>query len=118
MLNQYTAKENNLLRVSGTAAQDAKVAVGGTSALAAKVERAWATDLLPNNATHAVKGSATIYAGIAGQGGALDIIRKETKPFFLPKALQSFTYDADGRHDRFRGRTAHAVSLRLPGSAY
>ncbi len=95
-LNQYTAKENNAVRFLGTAATDANVALAGISSTAKK-DRAWGSDLVVANTNAAVAGNATIYAAKpGGGGGGADLVRTETKSFFIPKGLQTFTYDDDG----------------------
>ncbi len=54
-------------------------------------------DLLPANGSAAAGGTATAYAAIVGGGsGGADLIKSLSKPFFIPKALQAFTYDDDG----------------------
>ncbi len=103
-LNQYDWKENNLVRVTGSVAASASgVLVKGTGAGAtARKDRAWTAELLPANENQAVLGSATIYAALAGGGaGGLDLLRTETKSYFVPKSVQAFEYDADGNltHD-------------------
>jgi len=103
-LNQYDWKENNLVRVTGSVAASASgVLVKGTGAgVTARKDRAWTAELLPANENQAVLGSATIYAALAGGGaGGLDLLRTETKSYFVPKSVQAFEYDADGNltHD-------------------
>lgn len=90
-LNQYTAKENNTVRVAGTAVAGANVAV--KDAVANKKDRAWGADLVPANTGGAVKGTATAYAATLGSP---NLLRSESKDYFIPQAAQSFTYDADG----------------------
>ncbi|MEJ1974200.1 MAG: RHS repeat-associated core domain-containing protein [Lacunisphaera sp.] len=95
-LNQYTSKENNTVRVLGTAASSAHVAVLGAAATG-KLDRAWGADLVPANGSAAAGGTATAYAAIVGGGsGGADLIKSLSQPFFIPKALQAFTYDDDG----------------------
>ncbi|MEJ1974198.1 MAG: RHS repeat-associated core domain-containing protein [Lacunisphaera sp.] len=95
-LNQYTQKENNTVRVLGTAASSAHVAVLGAAATG-KLDRAWGADLVPANGSAAAGGTATAYAAIIGGGsGGADLIKSLSQPFFIPKALQAFTYDDDG----------------------
>jgi len=94
-LNQYTAKENNTVRVTGTAASASSVAVAG--ATTGKRDRAWAADFAPANSTTAATGTAAIYAATPGGGtGGSDLIKIENRVYFVPKGLQTLTYDDDG----------------------
>ncbi len=95
-LNQYFLKENNTLKVLGTAALSAKVAVGGAAATGKK-DRAWGTDLVPPNTSAPVAGTVKAYAALPGAGtGGADIIRTDTRPYTVPAAVQAFSYDEDG----------------------
>jgi len=95
-LNQYSTKTNNTVRVVGTEAANAKIAVGGAPS-AGKTDRAWGADIVPANLTSAVQGNAKIYAAIVGGGtGGKDLARIDTKPYFIPSQAQNFTYDLDG----------------------
>lgn len=97
-LNQYLTRENNTVRVVGTAASAARVAVGGAPSTG-KLDRAWGADILPANSApnSPVQGTATVYAGLIGAGsGGADLVKTETKPYFVPPATQTFKYDADG----------------------
>ncbi len=95
-LNQYTGKENNTVRVIGTAASAAHVAVLGAAATG-KTDRAWGADLVPANTSSAVQANATTYAALLGAGtGGADLILTNTKPYFVPPAVQTLSYDADG----------------------
>lgn len=96
-LNQYTAKENNTVRLLGTAATTANVAVAGSTATSKK-DHAWGSDLVPANTGGPIKGTATVYAAIPGGGsGGADLVRTDSsKSYFVPKASQVFTYDDDG----------------------
>ncbi|MEJ1974189.1 MAG: hypothetical protein WDM96_17550 [Lacunisphaera sp.] len=52
---------------------------------------------MPANGSAAAGGTATAYAAIIGGGsGGADLIKSLSQPFFIPKALQAFTYDDDG----------------------
>lgn len=94
-LNQYTAKENNTVRVLGTAAPSASVAADG--AAVTKKDRSFAADLLPANGSGPVHGSLTLYAALVGAGpGGKDLVRSQTRTWAIAQALQSFTYDEDG----------------------
>jgi len=95
-LNQYTTKENNTVRVLGTAAATATVGVTGAPSTGKK-DRAWGADFVPTNASTAVAGTANIFAAVVGGGsGGGDLVKSENKAFFIPKGLQTFTYDDDG----------------------
>ncbi len=95
-LNQYVRKENNTVRVLGTAATAATgVLVRG--ATTGRKDRAWAADLVPPNETTAFKGTATVIA--ADPGGGIpsgDLVRLGTATYFVPKWDQAFEYDVDG----------------------
>ncbi len=95
-LNQYESRENHSVRVTGTAAPGAIVAVQ-SAASTNKLDRAWAADILPANGDNAVKGTAKVFAVVGGT----NLIRTHSAPFFIPKATQTFGYDADGNmtHD-------------------
>lgn len=101
-LNQYTGKENNSVRVTGTAAINANVAVDGATSTAKK-DRAWSTEFMPGNISTAAGGALTTYAALPGAGpGGIDLIGIDTtKKYFIAKAAQTFAYDDDGNmtHD-------------------
>ena len=98
-LNQYATKENNTVRVTGTAAPAATVAVaGGVSPVTTgRKDRVWVADVMPNNSNSAATGTVTAYSALAGMGsGGTDLVNFYARNFTVPKALQSFVYDADG----------------------
>lgn len=101
-LNQYTAKENNSVRVTGTVATGANVVVAGATS-ASKKDRAWSAEFMPANISAAAAGALTTYAALPGGGaGGADLIRTDTtKSYFIAKAAQTFAYDEDGNltHD-------------------
>ncbi len=94
-LNQYNGRENNTVRVNGTAAANATVNVAGAPSTA-KNGRAWGTEIVPANSTGPVQGTANIYGVVAGASGGLDQIKIDSKTYFVPRSWQTFTYDADG----------------------
>ena len=94
-LNQYASKENNLVRLAGTAATGANVAVVGTRT-AVKRDHAWGADLVPSNSTAPVTGTAQVYAAIPGTP---DVVGSGSKPYFVPPVTQNLHYDADGNLD-------------------
>lgn len=95
-LNQYINKENNTVRFLGTIAANANLVVAD-SIYTNKKDRAWGSYIVPANSTTATSDSGTVYAAIPGGGpGGTDLIRSDTKAFFIPKSLQSFSYDDDG----------------------
>ncbi len=84
------------MRVLGTADAAATVSVA-TAPSTGKTDRAWGADFVPANSSTAVKGPATVYSASPGAGaGGGDLVRTDTKTYFIPKALQTFTYDDDG----------------------
>lgn len=99
-LNQYNQKENNSVRVTGTAVPTSQVAVTGGGAglpVTARKDRAWVADIIPENTGGLVTGSATVYSALLGGGsGGLDLIQSDAKSFMAPKAVQIFGYDLDG----------------------
>ncbi|MBP6865167.1 MAG: RHS repeat-associated core domain-containing protein [Candidatus Didemnitutus sp.] len=100
-LNQYTQKENKTVRVTGTAATSASVVVQG-AATTRKLERVWAADLAPANASSAAKGTVSVYSALRGAWtGTVDTYRHSSVDFFIPAAEQAFEYDEDGNleHD-------------------
>ncbi len=95
-LNQYTGKDNHTVRVLGTAAPAATVAVASAPSTG-KLDNAWGADLLPANTAGPVQDTAKVYAAFPGKGsGGLDLIRSDSKGYCIAAAAQSFTYDLDG----------------------
>ncbi|HVU17217.1 MAG TPA: RHS repeat-associated core domain-containing protein [Candidatus Didemnitutus sp.] len=90
--NGYDHKENNVVRVLGTAAPSAHLAVSQSPGVT-QVDQAWAADLEPANEGSPVAGTATIYGAIPG---ATDYVASTTKVYLVPKAWEQFTYDEDG----------------------
>ncbi|MFM8618031.1 MAG: RHS repeat-associated core domain-containing protein, partial [Opitutaceae bacterium] len=104
-LNRFRQRENNALFVSGTvsAAPGVRVAVSGPATVAGgqleagKAGGHWGTGLVVNNLTSPFAGSVTAFAVLPGGGaGGTDLVRRESREFFLPPIVQSFTYDEDG----------------------
>ena len=94
-LNQYyPTKENNRVRVLGTVSASANVTVNGASPTR-KLDRVWGASLPPGN-NQPVLGSAKVSAVAPPVAGSPDLVRTDSKPFFIPAATQSLTYDADG----------------------
>jgi hypothetical protein len=96
-LNQYKTKENNTVRVTGTADVAAHVAVsGGTGPVAAgRKDRVWVADLLPTNSGGLSKGQVTVYSALIRPGDT-DLIKTDLRDYIAPKVEQAFVYDSDG----------------------
>ncbi len=104
-LNQYTAKDNKTVKVLGTAAVSANVAVTDAPSTG-KVDHAWGANLVPGsslgpvpaNSTGPVMAAATVNAAVPGGGtGGQDLLRADTsRTYFVPKLSQTLGYDADG----------------------
>lgn len=95
-LNQYATKENNTVKVLGTAAASARVAVAAAPSTG-KTDRAWGAEFVPANTGGSVQGTATVHAALPGAGpGGADLVRTDGRSYFAPPDLQSFAYDADG----------------------
>lgn len=91
-LNQYTQRENNLVPFRGTTpSTGTTVSIPGVTVN--QLDRVWAGDLVPANATQAVKGSVTI--------NTTSPTSSENRGYFVPKFAQTFGYDDDGNltHD-------------------
>jgi RHS repeat-associated protein len=95
-LNQYTAKENNTVRILGTASTQANLAVAGVAAVARR-DRAYAADFVPDNSSGPAQGSLGIRAAVPGAGtGGADAVKTETRAWSVAAGLQALSYDADG----------------------
>ncbi len=95
-LNQYTAKDNKTVKVLGTTDASAAVTVAGAATIGRK-DRAWGVDLVPANSGGSAQGTATVYAAKPGAGnGGADLVRSDTRSWFIPALTQTFSYDADG----------------------
>ena len=98
-LNQYDSRENNVAHVAGTAQASASVTVSGGAvvSLLGRQGRYWDAQVVLNNTNGPVLANLSIKATLVGQGtGGVDLVREENRRAFLAKALQRFTYDADG----------------------
>jgi RHS repeat-associated protein len=101
-LNQYDTKQNQTVRVLGTAAANANVAAQsspGGYVPVSKTDRSFAADVQPpNNAAGPAIGNLTVFAAIPGTGGAPDTVRtlNPARNWQIAKQLQSFSYDEDG----------------------
>lgn len=105
-LNRLRQRENNALVVSGTVSPlpGVRVAVSGPAPVPAggqlEAGRAgghWGTGLVVNNQTAPFLGPVTAFAVLPGGGpGGADLVRSESRDFFLPPATQAFTHDEDG----------------------
>lgn len=95
--NQYSGRENNSVRFSGTADASARIAVSGAT-FAGKVDRAWGATLSRVASAAAVKDTSTVFAVSPGAGsGGSDALRSVTTPsYFAPKQAQTFGYDYAG----------------------
>jgi RHS repeat-associated protein len=95
-LNQYTAKDNKKVKLLGTADATSTVAVVGATSTGKK-DRAWGVDLPVANSGGPAQGTATVYSAKPGGGsGGADLVRSDTRSWFIPALTQSFSYDADG----------------------
>jgi RHS repeat-associated protein len=103
--NQYESRENNTVKVLGTAAATAKAGAqnvddGGaaTALVVNKKDRSFTADVLPlNNASGPAKGTVTVYAALTGEGpDDADLVGSEERDWQIAPRNQSFTYDADG----------------------
>lgn len=94
-LNQYTSKENNTVRVLGTAAPGASVALGSPVSLVAKRDRTYAADVLPGNASPnaAAGGSVTVRAALPG---TTDLLGSVTHQWTVGPQTATLNYDEDG----------------------
>jgi RHS repeat-associated protein len=97
-LNQYASRTNKTVRVSGTAAEAATVAVAPPAVSTGKTDRAWIATFDPGQASAAKTNPIAVYAALPGGGsGGADVVRTDTsKAYFIPPATQTFSYDADG----------------------
>ncbi len=105
-LNRLRQRENNALFVAGTvsASPGVRVAVSGSAPASpgSEVEAGragghWGTGIVVNNLTAPFLGTVTAFAVLPGGGlGGADLVRRESRDFFLPPAVQSFAYDEDG----------------------
>ncbi len=98
-LNQYETKENNALRLLGTATRDAAVIAQSTSATTVAVnklalDRNFAAYVMPANNTGPATGTVTTNAVLTV--GSTSYLRTDTRSWAVGPALQIFTYDADG----------------------
>jgi RHS repeat-associated protein len=97
-LNQYSAKANNDVPVSGTSDPGANIAVQGTTATsAAKQGRFWEAEVGVSNSTAPWAGNLPMYVGKSGAGpGGADLAQIGSRTAQLGPLNQSFTYDYDG----------------------
>ncbi|MEY4089901.1 MAG: hypothetical protein RJB55_2172, partial [Verrucomicrobiota bacterium] len=105
-LNRLRQRENNALFISGTvsATTGIRVAVSGPAPVATggqveagKAGGHWGTGLAVNNLTAPFFGSVTAFAVLPGGGaGGADLVRRESRDFFLPPVVQALSYDEDG----------------------
>ena len=105
-LNRFRQRENNALYVSGTVGitPGIRVAVSapqpvpaGGQVEAGRAGSYWGTALVVNNVSAPFLGSVSAFAALPGAGlGGADLVRRESREFFLPPAVQTFSYDEDG----------------------
>ena len=96
-LNQYTTKQNNVVRVTGTVASGTKAAAYSSDGqiVALSVNgKGFGGDLVPYSASGPATGTLSIYgaSNVAGTSHVSSI----SKNWTFPGAAQAFTYDADG----------------------
>lgn len=89
-LNQYVERENNTVHVLGTAHKDASVGIVRTAV--AKVDRAFAADVVPPNTAGPAQGSVSVYSAFT----AGDKIGKVDKAWRVAAQTESLAYDDDG----------------------
>ncbi|MBI4622200.1 MAG: RHS repeat-associated core domain-containing protein, partial [Verrucomicrobia bacterium] len=101
-LNQHTQKENNTIRVLGTASLTASLAVMGTppsgpAPTVTRKDKAFAAEVFPANTGGPARGTVDVYAAQpGGAAGGADLANKTTRSYTAPRQTQSLTYDDDG----------------------
>jgi RHS repeat-associated protein len=105
-LNRFRQRENNALYVSGTVGTTPGIRVAisapepvpaGGQVEAGRAGSYWGTALVVNNGSAPFLGSVSAVAALPGAGpGGADLVRRESREFFLPPALQTFSHDEDG----------------------
>jgi len=93
-LNQYVARENNTLSLSGTATSDAVVAVKGRTVTAGRQGRFWSDEVTVSNVLGPWAGPLSVYA--TKPSGGSNVMRIDSRAAQLPAVAQSFSYDLDG----------------------
>jgi len=93
-LNQYVARENNTLSLSGTATSDAVVAVKGRTVTAGRQGRFWSDEVTVSNVLGPWAGPLSVYATKSAAGS--NVMRIDSRAAQLPAVSQSFSYDLDG----------------------
>ena len=93
-LNQYLAKANRAIAVSGTV-ESARIAVAGGST--DRQGRFWNSELSVNNSSGPWRGPISIYAaGTDAGGNSTGFVRVESRMAQIAPMNQKFTYDLDG----------------------
>lgn len=93
-LNQYIARENNTVSISGTAAPDAVVAVKGRTVTAGRQGRFWSDEVTVPNVLGPWTGPLSVYATKSVSGS--NVIKIDSRNAHLPAVAQSLSYDLDG----------------------
>ena len=134
-LNQYTARDNKRVYVSGTADAGAKVVVTQpTTTLTATLEpknplgRYWSDRLAVPNSGAPWRGPLSIYTGKTGAGlSGSDLVRLETRMAQIAADPQTMTYDLDGNltHDGIwsytwdaENRLVQLTTVAAPSTGY
>lgn len=100
-VNQYDTKENNTVRVLGTAVTASAIAATSTGTTGSPVvvtekDRSFAADAGPDNSAGPKRGTLTVTATLPGSGGSPDLVRTLTRDWVIPRQTQTLGYDADG----------------------
>ncbi|MBE7539520.1 MAG: RHS repeat-associated core domain-containing protein [Opitutaceae bacterium] len=93
-LNQYVARENNTLSLSGTATTDSVVAVKGRTVTAGRQGRFWSDEVTVPNVLGPWAGPLSVYATKSAAGS--NVMRIDSRAAQLPAVSQSFSRDLDG----------------------
>lgn len=98
-LNQYGSRENDVTYAAGIANASSTISIAGATASApvGRAGRYWAAELVLGNTSAPAAANLNIKATLAGNP---TLERSENRTACLPKALQSFSYDADGNLTR------------------
>ncbi len=93
-LNQYSAKENNVVRVLGTSSAAAVVSTSPATTVG-QVDRIFGASLVPANTSGPQAGTVAVTGTVYG-ATTNKLSPVSTQSFFIGASLQSMQYDADG----------------------